>query len=248
MKARLAGRPLSALLLDLDDTILDDSAGFQESWDLAVDRILAGHPGIARAALVAEVDRAKDWFWGDPERHRSGRQDLVGARTAILVRALEVFGPADAALAREASEVATELRDRHQRFLPGALEALSRLREIVPALALVTNGAERPQRAKIVRFELEPFFDHIQVEGEFGVGKPEPAAYRNVLRCLGVAPEECLMVGDNFEADVLGAQGVGLHAAWVDKRRVGAPPARAPRPHWTIQHIQELVDRLLREE
>jgi putative hydrolase of the HAD superfamily len=243
-RAWLAGRPLTALLLDLDDTILDDGAAYDESWQLAIDHLLERHPDLPREELAAELDRLKDWYWSDPVRHRTGRLDLVGARSEILSRALDAFGRTDAELARAASEALSELRERSLRLLPGAREALVRLRELVPTMALLTNGAQRPQRAKIVRFDLEGFFDHIQVEGEFGVGKPEAAAYRNVLGTLGVGPEECLMVGDNFEADVLGAQRVGIHAAWVDKKRVGRPPRPALREHWTIRDLQELVGRL----
>jgi putative hydrolase of the HAD superfamily len=245
---RLGGRPLQALLLDLDDTILDDGGSLQASWDLATERLLAAHPDLPRERLVAELDRTKDWFWSDPERNRAGRLDLVRARSEILLRTLRAFDREDAALARAAAEALTAYREQRLRLLPGALEALARLRALAPAMALVTNGARHPQRAKIVRFELEGFFDHIQVEGEFGVGKPEPEAYENVLRTLGVAAEASCMVGDNFEADVLGAQRVGIHAVWIDKRGVGRPPGAGLREHWTIRRLQELVDRLEREE
>ena len=42
------------------------------------------------------------------------------------------------------------------------------------ALAMITNGASATQRAKIERFHLAPYFDHILIEGELGFGKPEP--------------------------------------------------------------------------
>jgi putative hydrolase of the HAD superfamily len=114
----------------------------------------------------------------------------------------------------------------------------------VPRLALVTNGATRPQRAKIERFELESWFDHIQVEGEFGLGKPEPEVYRHVAASLEVRPEGCLMVGDNFRCDVLGSLAVGMHAAWIDVEGVGTPPREAPRAHATVRSLVELAELL----
>lgn len=235
---------LDALLLDLDDTILDDSSGYQAAWDAAVDGVLRAHPELERAAFVAELERVKVWFWSDPERNRRGRLDLLATRTRILSRALESLGIAGSEAAEPAARAHTEVRDRSQRLLPGAWEALEALRERVPALALVTNGAREPQRAKIERFGLAGFFDHIQVEGEFGLGKPEPGVYAHVLSVLDARPGRCLMVGDNFEADVLGAQRAGLHAAWVDKRGVGRPPRPGLRAHWTLRHIRELVERI----
>jgi putative hydrolase of the HAD superfamily len=246
VKASLDGRPLAALLLDLDDTILDDGAGFHEAWALAADMLVARHPALPRAAVVAEIDRARTWFWADEERHRRGRLDLPAARAEILAGALEALGRPDPALAREAGLAYTALRERSQRFLPGAREALEALRRAVPALALVTNGAAAAQRRKLARFGLEGFFDHVQIEGEFGAGKPEPAVYEHVLARLAVRPDECLMVGNDFEADVLGAQHAGLHAAWVDAGGRSAPPRTAPRPHWTVPDLEALLRLLVR--
>ena len=66
-------------------------------------------------------------------------------------------------------------------------------------MALITNGAAEPQRAKVVRFALEHRFDHIQIEGEHGFGKPEERAYNHAMEVLDVGPEETWMVGDNLE-------------------------------------------------
>jgi putative hydrolase of the HAD superfamily len=246
-RARRDGRPLAALLLDLDDTILDDGAGFEEAWRLAADLLVAGQPGLVRAEVVAEIDRARSWFWADAERHRRGRLDLARARSEILGFALTQLGRPDAALAGRAGRAYTELRERHQRFLPGAREALVRLRALVPTMALVTNGASDAQRGKLERFGLAAHFDHIQIEGEFGLGKPDAAVYEHVLDRLSVRAEDCVMVGDNFEADVLGAQAVGIHAVWMDVRGRGAPPRPAAKPHWTVGSLGELLARLLSE-
>ena len=54
-------------------------------------------------------------------------------------------------------------------------------------LALVTNGAASLQRQKIARFELEPLFDLILVEGELGFGKPDERIYRLALNELAAA-------------------------------------------------------------
>lgn len=47
------------------------------------------------------------------------------------------------------------------------------------------------------------------------MGKPEPAFFACICRRLGIAPERCLMVGDNLESDIIGAQAVGLKTALV---------------------------------
>ena len=104
-----------------------------------------------------------------------------------------------------------------RRVLPGALEALRTFRELGIRLALVTNGSAEVQRAKIERFGLAPLFDTIVVEGELGVGKPEPAIYSHALASLGASAMDAWMVGDNLEWDVVAPRKLGLRGIWIAK-------------------------------
>ncbi|HVP31635.1 MAG TPA: HAD-IA family hydrolase [Myxococcota bacterium] len=236
---------LEALCLDLDDTILDSEGSVRAAWELVADRLVEAHPELARSAVLAAIESATDWFWADDERHRRGRLDLPWARREVVGRALETLQRRpDAALADAVGRAYTELRERELWLFEGALDVLARLRARVPRMALVTNGAAETQRAKIERFDLARFFDHVQIEGEFGAGKPDALVYRHVLGRLDAAPHASLMVGDNFECDVLGPLAVGMHAAWIDAAGRGAPAVPAPRPHWTLRSLHELAARL----
>jgi putative hydrolase of the HAD superfamily len=65
-------------------------------------------------------------------------------------------------------------------------------------LALVTNGAAGTQHAKVERFALSHRFDHIQIEGEYGFGKPVERTYLHAMQALGVTASETWMIGDNL--------------------------------------------------
>ncbi len=108
-------------------------------------------------------------------------------------------------------------------------------------LALVTNGSAAGQRAKIGRFDLAQRFDHIQIEGEHGFGKPEERAYRHALQVLGVDPAETWMVGDNLEWEVAAPQRLGIHAIWVDGPGEGLPAGSMVRPDRIIRTVTELL-------
>lgn len=238
------GSGIRALLLDLDDTILDGRSGVAAAWDAVSALVAAAQPGLADADVRLEIDRVTDWFWSDPERHRTGRLDLVAARRVILTRVLAVFEREEPALVERAARFYTEHREASLCLEEGVLEVLEGLRARVPRMALVTNGAARPQRAKVERFALERFFDHVQIEGELGVGKPETRAYEHALGVLDARPGEALMVGDNFECDVLGPLEAGMHAAWIDLHDVGEPPEPAPRSFHRVRSLRELAELL----
>ena len=230
---------MNALLLDLDDTLLDYSGGVDDSWRQACATCCAPIGLDVEILMKALVD-TRQWFWSDPSRHRQERVNMVRAWQRIAGHALASLGVArdglDATMARE---YAARRRAAMQLF-PDARETLEHLRGRGVPLALVTNGDAGQQRDKIERFELAPFFEVIVIEGEFGAGKPDETVYRHALDRLGVVPGEASMVGDHLEFDVAGPQRLGLRGIWLD--RPGAGLAESPvRPHRVIRSLRELT-------
>ncbi len=69
--------------------------------------------------------------------------------------------------------------------------------------------------------------------------KPLPSPFRQIMGVLGVGPEEAIYVGDTLYDDVLGARGVGMRAAWINRH--GAPPdPQLPKPDYEIRSLKEL--------
>jgi putative hydrolase of the HAD superfamily len=97
------------------------------------------------------------------------------------------------------------------------------------------------QRAKIERFALTHRFDHIQIEGEHGFGKPEEKAYRHAMAALGVGPADTWMVGDNLEWEIAAPQRLGIYAIWIDVHGDGLPPGSTVKPDRIIRSLTELV-------
>ena len=116
---------------------------------------------------------------------------------------------------------------------PGAHDAIDELKARGVKLALVTNGAAGAQRAKVERFALSDRFDHIQIEGEHGFGKPEERAYLHAMQALGVTASDTWMIGDNLEWEVVAPQRLGIYAIWIDVHGDGLPAGlhREARPH-----------------
>jgi putative hydrolase of the HAD superfamily len=108
-------------------------------------------------------------------------------------------------------------------------------------LALITNGAAEPQRAKVIRFALAERFDHIQIEGEHGFGKPEERAYTHAMDVLGVGPQATWMVGDNLEWEIVAPQRLGIYAIWYDGYGAGLPPDCQIRPNRIIRSLPALL-------
>jgi putative hydrolase of the HAD superfamily len=120
----------------------------------------------------------------------------------------------------------TAYREEEIFVFPGAHETIDRLKALGVRLALVTNGAADTQRAKVERFELAHRFDHIQIEGEHGFGKPEERAYHHAMAALGVSAPETWMIGDNLEWEVEVPQRLGIYASGWTCMATACPKAR----------------------
>ena len=232
---------MNALLVDLDDTLLDYSGGVDECWHHACEA-LAGPAGIDPAALVKAIVETRRWFWSDPGRHRLERSDMLRAWTRITAHALRALERADDTLAAAIAQDFAERRWERMALFPGVTAALETLRGRGVALAMVTNGDAVHQRRKIAQHDLERFFDVIVIEGEMGAGKPDEVVYRYALSKLRVKPEQAWMVGDNLEWDVLAPQRLGLRGVWVDGAGLGLPKPCEARPHRIIRTFPEVLD------
>jgi len=229
-----------ALLLDLDDTILDDSTRVQESWRQACASHAHRLSPLDAEVVIDAIRKTSKWFWDDPDRHREGRLQLEAARRQVVRLALRELGVEDVELADGIGDAYSHHRDVGMEPLPEAIETVRWLRSTGRRLALLTNGAAAAQRKKITRFEITDLFDAILVEGELGFGKPDERVYRRALDALGVKPADAWMVGDNLEWDVAAPQKLGMTGVWIDARGRGVPEQSPVRPDHIVRSLSEI--------
>ena len=129
-----------AMLVDLDDTIIDYHSGVDPCWHLvcadAADRV----PGLDADDLFREILQRRDWYWSDPERHRIGRANLSAASVGIVDWSLRRLAFDLPDLAHDLGLSYRRKREERAELFPGAVEALRRFRSHGIGLALITNG------------------------------------------------------------------------------------------------------------
>jgi putative hydrolase of the HAD superfamily len=235
-----------AILFDLDDTILVAFGPAESQWQRVIGTFADRLAPLAPAAVIAAIQDSSRDLWADPARHKHWRHRIGEARRHIVANAFAALAELGHGLpARLLCDMIADeynaLHDAELRLFPDAHETLQALKERSVRLALITNGAAEPQRAKVIRFALEERFDHIQIEGEHGFGKPEERAYTHAMAALGVGPGETWMVGDNLEWEIAAPQRLGIHAIWHDGYGVGLPPGCPIRPDRIIRSLPELL-------
>lgn len=231
-------------MFDLDDTLIDiyrDPAG---AWGIILAEALPDLSSGQRSALLDDLLGQIGSFLSDPRQRRSWRLEPRDARVPIIEKALaanDIARPgtsaADLALRYEAYR-----RDTMQ-LHPGALETLSDLRHRGIRLALITNGRSDVQRHKITHFGLAGYFDHIQIEGEAGYGKPDQRAFQDGLAALEVPSDRAWMIGDDPYYDIQPAIALGMGAVWITDDRTNILPKPVTRIS-SVEHTIGLLDRL----
>jgi putative hydrolase of the HAD superfamily len=187
-------------------------------------RIIAIRRALCEAGEVVSEVEAEDVhersgillaerFWSqnrDPSHEEQLRLVLDTARPGVAAR---LAPPAFAA----ALEAYTGPVLAHPPELsPNAARAVRELAARGVSLGIVSNTGRTPGvvlRRVLERHGLLQYFGPVSYSDEVGVRKPEAAIFRVTLAGAGVAPSEALHIGDNPDADVVGAQGVGMRAA-----------------------------------
>ncbi len=99
---------------------------------------------------------------------------------------------------------------QYNALFDGAIEILNYLQANYQ-LHIITNGFEEVQFKKLENSNLRSFFKEIITSEKVGFKKPNPEIFKYALNIARANVHESIMIGDNLEADILGAKNMGMH-------------------------------------
>jgi HAD superfamily hydrolase (TIGR01509 family) len=127
--------------------------------------------------------------------------------------------------------------------MPGVMEPLGSLKGRL-VLCVASNAgdsdAELMGRA-LERAGIRHFFDHLWTSRELGATKPSPAFFQAILRELELEPPVCVMVGNDYEKDIVPAKAAGMWTVWL----APSPAPEGPDADAVIHSIKKLALALL---
>ena len=220
----------SAVLFDLDDTLIDRATAYEETYT----EFYNLHPQISERGKLSDEMK---FFWS---LSLNGTTDAQDAAHQLMKRWPE--------LQLEPEEFENWFFNtlaRKAKIINGVLELLNDLNQAQFPWAVVTNGT-KPQVRKLKHSGLEDIVPFAIVSRLFGADKPDPRIYHEAVRRMklsfkgidDIEPSDILFVGDNPYTDITGAVAVGMQTAWV---RVSEQyPDDAPAPDIQIESVVEL--------
>jgi putative hydrolase of the HAD superfamily len=148
-----------------------------------------------------------DRYWA---RYHNGIVDKQKVRFGRFYDTLALFGLKDDVLAERMAESYIVNSPRMTALFPDAVDVLVYLQNKQYKLHLITNGFAEVQWIKIEHSGLKPFFEHIIISEEVGTQKPDKAIFEIAMERAKALCDECLMVGDNYNTDIVGAKNAGI--------------------------------------
>jgi HAD superfamily hydrolase (TIGR01662 family) len=128
-----------------------------------------------------------------------------------------------AELAPQVNKYMEENYKPHAYVLPGTLETVQKLQHNGIRLGVLSNR-HNPFREELEMLGLSEYFPFALAGGEVDLWKPSPEIFHYVAKQVNVKPAELVYVGDNFFADVVGAQRAGVHAVLFDPHGIFPDP------------------------
>lgn len=103
-------------------------------------------------------------------------------------------------------------------LFPGTLPALDYLHKKY-SLHIITDGFHEVQHLKLSNARINHYFKTVTTSEDVGSKKPNPMIFEHALKKAGASKTTSLMIGDNLEADVLGALDYGMQAIYFSKKK-----------------------------
>jgi HAD superfamily hydrolase (TIGR01549 family) len=127
---------------------------------------------------------------------------------------------------------------------------LRRLRDRGLRLGIVANQPQAA-RERLVRAGIGDLFAYQGLSGLTGFSKPDPRAFQAAAETLGVAPADCIMVGDRIDNDIAPAKALGMTTVLFrgGRHRRQRPRLAAEEPDAVVTDVLELeaaIDALCR--
>lgn len=139
----------------------------------------------------------------------------------------------------------------HLHLYPGVFDTLSRLSKGY-ALSTASHTQGSFTQLELRELNIEKLFSYFVYSSDIGLRKESPDFYKRALEIVGRSAEDCIMVGDNYDVDVLVPQQLGIRAVWIKnpityERYPMAEEYQNRINHDDIENLPNLVEKLLQK-
>jgi len=208
------------IFFDLDHTIWDFEKNASETLMELFDTYRFEGLGIESATVFIDTyNRNNHRLWACYHHGQITKAELRVARFADTFREFGIdpkwFPPAF-------EEDYLRLCPQKTNLFPNAHETLGYLTERY-TLHLISNGFGDAAEIKVTKCDLKKYFATIVISEVVGYHKPHPEIFHHAIDNAKTAIANSVMIGDSLDADIRGAQNVGMDAIYFNPNKANVP-------------------------
>lgn len=208
---------ITDIFFDLDHTLWD----FDKNSFLALERVFISHKiDLDVTDFVNVYEPINFEYWKQFREERVSKQELRRGRLIDSFNEFNMTFHIDEIDAMATSYIDELPIDNH--LFDGTVEILDYLVEKY-ALHIITNGFQEVQLLKLKNSGIHQYFKTVTSSEEVGVKKPNPLVFETAVRKANAHYKKSIMIGDTFEADILGAEAVGMDTLFYNYRKETIP-------------------------
>ena len=202
------------IFFDLDRTLWDfDTNSYDALSDIFEEYRLEERGAGVASAFILQYQKINKHLWELYSQQKIDKQTLRWTRFDL---ALKSFGIVDQQLAEAIALRYLQLSPLKTALLPGTVDALDHLAGRY-RLHIITNGFEEVQLLKLRNSGLDRYFDVVVTSDGVGCKKPAQRIFQLACEGCGANTNASIMVGDDLETDILGAQNAGMDHIYFNR-------------------------------
>ncbi|MGI6073383.1 MAG: YjjG family noncanonical pyrimidine nucleotidase [Fermentimonas sp.] len=174
-------------------------------------------------------------LWGLYRDGKIKKDELIVER---FLYPLREFGVTDPEYAIKISDDFLERTTHETLLVDGALDLLDYLSPKYK-LYILSNGFNEVQHKKIENSGLKHYFDKVFLSEQAEINKPHPDFFTYALKNSNSARGKTVMIGDNWEADIVGAYMSKIDQIWFNPE--GLEPKEFE-PTFTVRKLAQIKD------
>ncbi len=208
--------PYQHILFDLDGTLWDFHANSRSTLEvLFEENRLQHYLNCDFEAYYKSYYRINDHYWA---LFRDNKIDKNELRYGRFNASLKAFHYDNLDLAKVMNEAYLLLSPYKTKLIDGTLDLLQYLKTKY-TLHIVTNGFPEVQHIKMKNSGLLPYFQEMFISEEIGYNKPDKKIFEHIFEKLNTTASDCIMIGDSWEADIIGAKNVEMDYIYLAKEK-----------------------------
>ncbi|MCB0464322.1 MAG: YjjG family noncanonical pyrimidine nucleotidase [Aequorivita sp.] len=200
------------VFFDLDHTLWD----FDRNSGLAFERVFQKHKiALPLSDFLREYEPINLIYWKKYREERVTKEELRRGRLTETFNIFKLKFPIETIDAMAVCYIEELPVDNH--LFIGTVEILEYLSRKYN-LHIITNGFEEVQYQKLNNSGIKRYFNTITTSEEVGLKKPHPSVFKTAMAKASATPQKSIMIGDSFEADIIGARNAGMHTLFFNYR------------------------------